>query len=134
MGALLALTEASPVGKVVGPAAAKTLAAARGVRTVGDLLELVPRRYLDPGTLTGWATPLGSGVWDLTPRKARKRPPAPAEPEAKATRKGKKKGASEATGDASAPVETSGDTEATDEPKAPTKAAKGSKAKKAAAK
>lgn len=36
---------------------------------------------LDPGTLTGWATPLGSGVWDLTPRKARKRPPAPAEPE-----------------------------------------------------
>ena len=61
MGALLALTEASPVGKVVGPAAAKTLAAARGVRTVGDLLELVPRRYLDPGTLTG-LTELAPGM------------------------------------------------------------------------
>jgi len=36
---------------------------------------------LDPGTITGWATPLGSGVWDLTPRKARKRPPEPAQPE-----------------------------------------------------
>lgn len=36
---------------------------------------------LDPGTVTGWATPLDSGTWDLTPKKARKRPPTPAEPE-----------------------------------------------------
>lgn len=36
---------------------------------------------IDPGTLTGWATPTGSGVWNLAPLKARKRPPAPAEPE-----------------------------------------------------
>jgi len=49
------LTEESPLGKVVGPAAAKTLAANRGLETVGDLLEYAPRRYLEPGTLTDLA-------------------------------------------------------------------------------
>jgi ATP-dependent DNA helicase RecG len=53
---LLALTEASAVTKVTSPTAAKTLERARGIRTVGDLLEYVPRRYLDPGTLTGLTT------------------------------------------------------------------------------
>jgi len=46
------LTETSPLAKVVGPAAARTLAANRGLETVGDLLEYAPRRYLEPGTLT----------------------------------------------------------------------------------
>lgn len=37
---------------------------------------------LDPGTKTGWATSDGkSGSKDLTPNKAKKRPPTPAEPE-----------------------------------------------------
>jgi ATP-dependent DNA helicase RecG len=42
----------TPLGKVVGQPSASPLAKYREVRTVGDLLDFVPRRYLEPGRLT----------------------------------------------------------------------------------
>jgi ATP-dependent DNA helicase RecG len=42
----------TPLGKVVGQPSASPLAKHRGLLTVGDLLEFVPRRYLEPGKLT----------------------------------------------------------------------------------
>ena len=42
----------TPLGKVVGQPSASPLAKHRGLHTVGDLLEFVPRRYLEPGKLT----------------------------------------------------------------------------------
>jgi ATP-dependent DNA helicase RecG len=42
----------TPLGKVVGQPSASPLAKHRGIHTVGDLLDFVPRRYLEPGTLT----------------------------------------------------------------------------------
>ena len=42
----------TPLGKVVGQPSATPLSKHRGLQTVGDLLDFVPRRYLEPGTLT----------------------------------------------------------------------------------
>ncbi len=42
----------TPLGKVVGQPSASPLAKHRGLHTVGDLLDFVPRRYLEPGKLT----------------------------------------------------------------------------------
>jgi ATP-dependent DNA helicase RecG len=42
----------TPLGKVVGQPSASPLAKHRGVHTVGDLLDFVPRRYFEPGKLT----------------------------------------------------------------------------------
>jgi len=42
----------TPLGKVVGQPSATPLAKYRDVHTVGDLLDFVPRRYLEPGKLT----------------------------------------------------------------------------------
>lgn len=49
------LTEDSPVTKVAKKSAAEALARNKGVETVGDLLELVPRRYVRPGQLTDFS-------------------------------------------------------------------------------
>ncbi len=46
------LTEDSSVGKVTGPKAAALLTKNKGIHTVGDLLELVPRKYLPPNEMT----------------------------------------------------------------------------------
>ncbi len=46
------LTEDSPVAKVSGPKAAALLTKNKGVHTVGDLLEYVPRSYVSTRTLT----------------------------------------------------------------------------------
>ncbi len=46
------LTEDSAIAKVSGPKAALLLERNKGIRTVGDLLEFVPRKYLPPGELT----------------------------------------------------------------------------------
>ena len=46
------LTEDSPIAKVAGKAAALLLEKTKGLRTVGDLLDYVPRRYLPPAELT----------------------------------------------------------------------------------
>jgi ATP-dependent DNA helicase RecG len=46
------LTEDSPLAKLMRPKQAEQLARAKGLRTVGDLLEYTPRRYLQPGQLT----------------------------------------------------------------------------------
>jgi len=42
----------TPLGKVVGQPSASPLAKHRGIHTVGDLLDFVPRRYVEPGKLT----------------------------------------------------------------------------------
>jgi ATP-dependent DNA helicase RecG len=42
----------TPLGKVVGQPSASPLAKHRGLHTVGDLLDFVPRRYVEPGKLT----------------------------------------------------------------------------------
>jgi ATP-dependent DNA helicase RecG len=42
----------TPLGKVVGQPSASPLAKHRGLHTVGDLLDFVPRRYFEPGKLT----------------------------------------------------------------------------------
>ena len=42
----------TPLGKVVGQPSASPLAKHRDLHTVGDLLDFVPRRYLEPGKLT----------------------------------------------------------------------------------
>ncbi len=46
------LTEDSPLVKVAGKTAAPVLEKNKGLRTVGDLLDFVPRRYLPPAELT----------------------------------------------------------------------------------
>ena len=46
------LTEDSPLAKVSGRAAAELLEKNKGLRTIGDLLDYVPRRYLPPAELT----------------------------------------------------------------------------------
>ncbi len=46
------LTEDSAVAKVAGPKAAALLTKNKGLRTVGDLLEFVPRSYVSTRTLT----------------------------------------------------------------------------------
>ena len=50
------LTEDSALAKVAGPKAATLLEKNKGLRTVGDLLELVPRKYLPPNELTDLST------------------------------------------------------------------------------
>jgi ATP-dependent DNA helicase RecG len=42
----------TPLGKVIGQPSASPLAKHRGLHTVGDLLDFVPRRYFEPGKLT----------------------------------------------------------------------------------
>ena len=42
----------TPLGQVVGKPSANPLAKHRGIHTVGDLLDFVPRRYSEPGRLT----------------------------------------------------------------------------------
>jgi ATP-dependent DNA helicase RecG len=42
----------TPLGKVIGQPSAAPLAKHRDLRTVGDLLDFVPRRYFEPGKLT----------------------------------------------------------------------------------
>ena len=42
----------TPLGQVVGKPSASPLAKYRNIHTVGDLLDFVPRRYLEPGKLT----------------------------------------------------------------------------------
>jgi len=42
----------TPLGQVVGEPSANPLAKHRGIHTVGDLLDFVPRRYSEPGRLT----------------------------------------------------------------------------------
>jgi ATP-dependent DNA helicase RecG len=42
----------TPLGKVIGQPSASPLAKHRGIHTVGDLLDFVPRRYTEPGKLT----------------------------------------------------------------------------------
>ena len=42
----------TPLGKVIGAPSASPLAKHRDIHTVGDLLDFVPRRYLEPGKLT----------------------------------------------------------------------------------
>ena len=49
---MLPLTEDSPVVKVAGNKAAPLLEKNKGVHTVGELLEFVPRKYLPPNELT----------------------------------------------------------------------------------
>ncbi|HET7399245.1 MAG TPA: ATP-dependent DNA helicase RecG [Intrasporangium sp.] len=49
------LTEDSPLVKIAGKAAAPALEKNKGLRTVGDLLDFVPRRYLPPAELTDLA-------------------------------------------------------------------------------
>jgi ATP-dependent DNA helicase RecG len=49
---VIPLTEDSPLVKLVRPKQAEQLARAKGLHTVGDLLEYTPRRYLQPGQLT----------------------------------------------------------------------------------
>ena len=46
------LTEDSAIAKVSGPKAAPLLEKNKGIRTVGDLLEFVPRKYLRPNELS----------------------------------------------------------------------------------
>jgi len=46
----------TPLGQVVGKATASPLAKHRGLHTVGDLLDFVPRRYHEPGKLTDLST------------------------------------------------------------------------------
>ena len=48
----MALTEDSPLLKFVKKGDAAQLARTKGLETVGDLLEFVPRRYLPPGQST----------------------------------------------------------------------------------
>ncbi len=47
-----AVTEATPLTKFVRKSHAEQLARTKGLRTVGDLLDYAPRRYLKPGQLT----------------------------------------------------------------------------------
>jgi ATP-dependent DNA helicase RecG len=42
----------TPLAKVIGQPSASPLAKHRGIHTVGDLLDFVPRRYVEPGKLT----------------------------------------------------------------------------------
>ncbi|HQK60432.1 MAG TPA: ATP-dependent DNA helicase RecG [Dermatophilaceae bacterium] len=49
---LAAYTEDTPLRRVVKPAQAEALAKNKGLHTVGDLLEFVPRGYLPPNQLT----------------------------------------------------------------------------------
>ena len=49
---LTAYTEDTPLRRVVKPAQAEALAKNKGLQTVGDLLEFVPRAYLPPNQLT----------------------------------------------------------------------------------
>lgn len=49
---LAAYTEDTPLRRVVKPAQAEALAKNKGLQTVGDLLEFVPRAYLPPNQLT----------------------------------------------------------------------------------
>jgi len=48
----MVLTEDAPVAKVAGARAAALLTKNKGIHTVGDLLEFVPRKYLKPNELT----------------------------------------------------------------------------------
>ena len=48
----MAITEDSPITLVTDKVAAALLEKNKGIHTVGDLLELVPRGYLDPGQVT----------------------------------------------------------------------------------
>ena len=49
---MVVLTEDSPLTKLVKKGDAAAMAKNKGVETVGDLLELVPRRYVPPNELT----------------------------------------------------------------------------------
>jgi ATP-dependent DNA helicase RecG len=49
---MVVLTEDSPLTKLVKKGEAEQLARTKGLRTVGDLFEFVPRRYVRPGQLT----------------------------------------------------------------------------------
>lgn len=129
---LLAVFEKEPFG-VRGPDVLARFEAIHGKLpgTAAKLIEPALRFVEGRGDLCSGDMPGTSGTEDpvrlywhksfTDPRQAP--PPAPAEPEEKATRKAKKKGADEAPSDASAPEEAS----------AEPKAAKGSKAKKKAA-
>ena len=48
----IGLTESAPVGSVIGAKGAKVLADSRGIHTVGALVDYLPRRYLEPGSLS----------------------------------------------------------------------------------
>ena len=50
------LTEDSAVAKVAGPKAAVLLEKNKGIRTVGDLFEYLPRSYVATNTLTDMST------------------------------------------------------------------------------
>ncbi|MDQ2758819.1 MAG: ATP-dependent DNA helicase RecG [Actinomycetota bacterium] len=58
----MALTEDSGVVAVAGKKAGALLEKNKGIRTVGDLFEFVPRRYLHPGRLSDF-TALVEGEW-----------------------------------------------------------------------
>jgi len=60
----MALTEDSGVAAVAGKKAGALLEKNKGIRTVGDLLELVPRRYLHPGRLSDFSA-LVEGEWTV---------------------------------------------------------------------
>jgi ATP-dependent DNA helicase RecG len=49
---VVVLTEDSPLTKLVKKGEAEQLARTKGLTTVGDLFEFVPRRYVQPGQLT----------------------------------------------------------------------------------
>ena len=49
---MVVLTEDSPLTKLVKKGEAEQLARTKGLQTVGDLFEFVPRRYVRPGQLT----------------------------------------------------------------------------------
>ncbi|MEO3935793.1 ATP-dependent DNA helicase RecG [Dermatophilaceae bacterium Soc4.6] len=60
----MALTEDSSVIAVAGKKAGALLEKNKGIRTVGDLFEFVPRRYLHPGRLSDFTT-LVEGEWAI---------------------------------------------------------------------
>ena len=49
---MVVLTEDSPLTKLVKKGEAEQLARTKGLQTIGDLFEFVPRRYVRPGQLT----------------------------------------------------------------------------------
>ena len=55
-GVTVLLTEDSAVAKVAGPKAAVLLEKNKGIRTVGDLFEYLPRSYVATNTLTDMST------------------------------------------------------------------------------
>ncbi len=60
----MGLTEDSGVVAVAGKKAGALLEKNKGIRTVGDLLEFVPRRYLHPGRLSDFSS-LVEGEWTV---------------------------------------------------------------------